>query len=329
MPFLKHYNWEKAHRDGSEAAASHVALLRELDYEMDLLKVTPFYKYMASCWGTKFRFRNNDENVEDIEFVVKETRDWKKLWVLDPRKELRENLRTVTILSREIGTKMPFIYTVFSPIVQALHHVSTPERVYADMESSPDLLKEGLETITQTCIDFAKACVSEGAAGILFGIGGRDGQYWSKMNRRQLAEYALHYDKKVLDALKDVPIRLLHICGIDGDNPQQNGGLIEDGWFKQYPVNAINWSDACFTPGSVAKKIYGKDFCLVCGIDYSRTMRQGTPEQIDNEIKASIEGVADGGGFIIGPGCTLFQDTPLANFNAVGRAVEKYGRYRR
>ena len=46
----------------------------------------------------------------------------------------------------------------------------------------------------------------------------------------------------------------------------------------------------------------------------------------DAEIEA-IEKTAEGGGFIIGPGCTLFQDTPLANFNTVAKTVEKYGRY--
>ena len=46
-PFLRHYSWEKANRDGSEIARSHIALLRELDYKMDLLKVTPFYRFMA------------------------------------------------------------------------------------------------------------------------------------------------------------------------------------------------------------------------------------------------------------------------------------------
>ena len=60
LPFLKYYSWEKANRDGEELAKSHIALLRELDYKMDLLKVTPFFMFMADQWGAKYQFINNN-----------------------------------------------------------------------------------------------------------------------------------------------------------------------------------------------------------------------------------------------------------------------------
>jgi len=330
LPFLEYYSWEKANRDGEETARAHIALLNELDYKMDLLKVTPFYGYMACKWGSKFPFKNNDESVDWslVDVVVKKTDDWQKLWVLNPRRELRENLRTVSILSREIGRGMPFIYTIPSPIIQALYDVSTADRVHADMKSSPDSLKQGLETITQTCIDFGKACIEEGATGIYLGSGGGE-VFWSRMNPTQLEEYALHYDNKILNALRDAPIRLLHICGDEQANAEKNGGLMESGWFRQYSVNAINWWSTSHTQIPSAKRVYGGSFCLVAGVDHKRTMRYGTPQEVENEVKASIEAAGDGRGFILGPGCTLFQDTPLANFNAVARSVEKYGRLKR
>jgi hypothetical protein len=84
IPFLNYYSWEKANRDGAELAKAHIALLNALDYKMDLLKVTPFYRFMAYQWGSKFRFTNNDEVVETVDVLVKEAKDWQKLWVLDP-----------------------------------------------------------------------------------------------------------------------------------------------------------------------------------------------------------------------------------------------------
>ena len=326
VPFLRHYSWEKANRDGEESARAHMALLRALDYKMDLLKVTPFYRYMACRWSSRFRFVDNDEHEETFEVFVKETEDWEKLWVLDPRKELRENLRCVEFLARELYG-MPFVYTVASPFVQALHGVSSPEQVYADMEEQPNALKEGLETITQTCIDFVRACVEEGATGIFFGIGG-GGQIWSRMTRGQLEEYALADDRRVLEAV-DAPIKLLHICSNEQEDPQKDGGLMEDGWFENYPVDAINWYDRSFTPVQRAKEVYGDRFCVVAGVDQRRTMLQGTPHQVENEVRSAIEAAAEGGGFIIGPGCTLAQGTPLANYNEVARAVERHGLYRR
>lgn len=329
LSFLKYYSWEKANRDGEELARAHVALLNELDYTMDLLKVTPFYRFMAYHWGSRFQFINNEEDPEMVDVAVKRTEDWKQLWVLDPKKELREYVRAISILSREIGRRMPFIFTLPSPLVIAVNQISTPERVYADMKAQPCALKEGLETVTQTCIDYGRACMDEGATGVFYGLGG-GGNVWSRMNRNQLEEYGLYYDNKVLAALKDAPIRLLHVCcRKDQEDPQTNGGLMESGWFRQYGVNAINWWDARFTSLLVAKKIYGDKFCVVGGIDQEGAMRTGTPERVEDQVKAAIESAGEGGGLVIGPGCTVFQDTPIENFNAVGRAVDKYGRYRR
>jgi len=163
------------------------------------------------------------------------------------------------------------------------------------------------------------------STGVFYGLGG-GGDIWSRMNQDQLEQYGLHYDREVLEALKDAPIKLLHVCSTKNqEDPQRNGGLMESGWFKQYPVNAINWWDANFTPLSIAKKTYGDKFCIVCGIDHDSTMRNGTPKQVEDQVKAAIESAGEGG-FMMAPGCTLFQDTPLENFNAVGRAVEEYGR---
>jgi len=327
LPFLKYYSWEKANRDGEELAKAHVAFLNELDYKMDLLKVTPFYKFMAYHWGCKFRFINNEETPESVDVIVKKTEDWKRLSVLDPRRELKEYVRAISILSREIGRTMPILFTLPSPLVIAVNHVSTPERTYADMRAQPDALRQGLETIAQTCIDYGRACLDEGATGVFYGLGG-GGNIWSKTNRNQLEEYGLRYDKRVLEALRDAPIRLLHICSKKNqEDPERNGGLMESGWFRKYPVNAINWWDATFTPLQVAKRIYGQQFCIVGGIDQESVMRTGRPEQVESQVKTAIEKTDQGGGLIIGAGCTFFQDTPLENINAVGRAVEKYGRH--
>jgi len=323
LPWLRHYSWEKSTRDGEELARAHLAFLQQLDYKMDLLKVIPYYKYLAMHWGAKFRFVNNNEYPEQVEVPVKETEDWRKLWVLDPKKELREHVRAVSILSREIGRTMPFVYTIVHPFAAALHHVSTPDRVYADMKHHPDALKEGLETIAETSADLAKALIDEGATGIFLPLGS-GGETWSRIDQSQAEEYLLHYDKMILDAAKDGPIKILHICGKSGEDAR---GLMEAGWFKRYPVNVINWWDANHTPLPVAKKIYGDKFCLAAGVDQYGTMKCGTPEQVENQVKNSIEIAAKDGGFMITPGCTVLTDIPLANINAVGRAVEKYGRY--
>ena len=108
------------------------------------------------------------------------------------------------------------------------------------------------------------------------------------MTRRQQEEYALHYDLKVLNTVKDAPIKLLHICSAKGEDPQKDGGYMDDGWFKQYPVDAINWYDSSFTPLEKAKKIYGDKFCIVGGVDHKQLMQYGTPKQVEDAVKTLL-----------------------------------------
>ncbi len=321
--WLNGYSWEKTTRDGEESAKAHIALLRELDYNMDLLKVTPYYRFMAMQWGSKFEFINNEEEASTKEVVVKKTKDWEKLWVLDPKKELREYVRCNEILARDLR-RLPFIYTIPSPIIQAMNGISTPEQVLKDIKENPDALKGGLEVITETTIDFAKACIDAGANGVFLGIGG-GGRIWKDLDKKQLETYALGYDKKVLDAVK-APIKLMHICSTPAGNPEK---LMEEGWFKKYPITAINWASHSWIPIKRGKEIYGDEFCICGGLDHEQVLRMGTPKQIEAAVKKSIDECAEGGGFMLGPGCTVFQDMPWENYNAVGRAVWKYGNYKK
>lgn len=323
--WLDYYSWELSTRNGEHQAKAHMALLRELDYKMDLLKVTPYYRFMAMQWGSKFGFRDNEEEAPTLNTAVKDAEDWSKLWVLDPKKELREFIRANEVLARDLRG-MPFIYTIPSPIIQAMNGVGTPERVLEDMEKNTDVLKKGLEVITETTVDFANACVDAGATGIFLGIGG-GGRIWRDLTKGKLEEYALGYDKKILNSV-DCPIKLLHVCSTLEGNPQDQE-LMENGWFKEYPVNAVNWDSYDFTPLSKGKKIYGDKFCIVGGLNHKDTLRNGTPEKVEEEVKKAINEAGEEGGFIIGPGCTVYQDMPFANYNAVGRAVIKHGYYRK
>jgi uroporphyrinogen-III decarboxylase len=56
-------------------------------------------------------------------------------------------------------------------------------------------------------------------------------------------------------------------------------------------------------------------------------MRKGDVKQVEADVKKAIDDAAEGGGFMLGPGCTIYQDQPRASYNAVGRAVIKYGYY--
>jgi len=133
IPWLKYYSWELANRNGEHQAKAHLALLQALDYKMDLLKVTPFFRSMAYQWGSEFEFKNNDGKDTQKTIFVNEPEDWEKLWVLDPKKELRENLRCIQVLA-DTPHGTPFIYSISSAVTQALQGVSNPETFHQHLK---------------------------------------------------------------------------------------------------------------------------------------------------------------------------------------------------
>lgn len=325
IPWLKYYSWELANRNGEHQAKAHLALLRALDYKMDLLKVTPFFRSMAYRWGSKYQFRDNTGKDEEIEVVVKSPEDWESLWVLDPQKELKENLRCIEYLSRDLPN-IPFIYSISSPMTQALHGVSTPDTLHKHIKEHPDAVRKGLETINETNKEFMKAAVEEGCPGFFYGIAGR-GDYWSRFNKKELEEWTLHYDCDALESV-DAPIKMLHICNTLDENPEKNGGLMTGGWFENYPVNILNWWDHHFTPVGHAKEVYRDKFCLAGGLNHKYTLIK-SPYEIEKEAIEAIKNAGEGGGFILAGGCTVTSDAPIWTYNTVAKVVMEHGVYKK
>lgn len=325
IPWLKHYSWELANRNGEHQAKAHLALLQALDYKMDLLKVTPFFRAMADRWGSDFEFKNNEGKDTQRAMIVNEPEDWERLWVLDPWKDLRENLRCIQVLA-DTPHGTPFIYSISSPVTQALHGVSDPETFHKHLREHPDAVLKGLETINETNKEFMKAAVDEGCHGFFYGIAGRGG-YWSRFTKKQLEDITLRLDKDALNSV-DSEIQMLHICNTLDENPEKDDGLMTGGWFTEYPVNILNWWDHHFVPVGEAKKVYEGKKCIAGGLDHKKTLMD-TPEAIMAEAKQAIKDAGEDGGFILAGGCTVSHEAPLANYNAVGKAVQLYGKYKK
>jgi uroporphyrinogen decarboxylase len=75
------------------------------------------------------------------------------------------------------------------------------------------------------------------------------------------------------------------------------------------------------------KKKYGHRVCLVGNIDLHYTLTQGTPEEVDAEVKRRIREVGPGGGYILASSNSLAGYCKPENVLAMNRALLKYGSY--
>ena len=75
------------------------------------------------------------------------------------------------------------------------------------------------------------------------------------------------------------------------------------------------------------KSTYG-DRIVFCGaIDTHRILPEGTPEEVQQEVRRVIQSLGPGGGYMLASVHTIMNDVPPENVLAMVDAVEKYGSY--
>ena len=78
------------------------------------------------------------------------------------------------------------------------------------------------------------------------------------------------------------------------------------------------------------KKDFGRDLVFWGGgVDTQSILCQGTPRQVAEEVRRTLDILAPGGGFVFTPVHNIQNDVPPENFWAMWEAWERYGRYGR
>jgi len=75
------------------------------------------------------------------------------------------------------------------------------------------------------------------------------------------------------------------------------------------------------------KKEFGKDLAFFGGIDIQKLLPHGTPEDVREGVRKTIEIYAPGGGYILGPSHNIEPDTSPENIVAMYEAAQEDGRY--
>ncbi len=75
------------------------------------------------------------------------------------------------------------------------------------------------------------------------------------------------------------------------------------------------------------KSRFGDKVSFWGGIDTQRVLPDGTPEEVEAEVKRRIHDMAPGGGYVVAAVHNIQPDVPTRNIVAMARAVEKYGVY--
>jgi uroporphyrinogen decarboxylase len=278
-------------------------------YDFDFVKVTPSSSFCIRDWGARDEWRGNPEGTRDYTHrVIARADDWTRLQPLDPRAgALGDQLRALRLIRDGLPPSVPVIQTVFSPISQARNLIGA-DKFPSHARQYTTELKAALGVITETCLRFVDEAKKIGVDGIFYAVQFASTRIFSEPEYHELGE---PHDRKILDAVSDRWLNVLHLHGDD----------VMFDLISRYPAQVINWHDRETPPTLVdgKKKFKG----AVCGgLRQWETMVRGNPDSVRAEAKDAIE-TMNGRGLILGTGCVTPITTPRANLRAARDVVEK------
>ncbi|MEW6334983.1 MAG: uroporphyrinogen decarboxylase family protein [Thermodesulfobacteriota bacterium] len=221
--------------------------------------------------------------------------------ILD-KPSLRVVLDALSILRREVGGQAAIIGKVMGPWTLAYHVAGTQNFLLRLGLGEADRIHRMLRQLMPVTIRFANAQLKAGADAVVLAdhaTGSLVGPY--------------HYRDFLLPIHREITARvggpmILHVCGNCLDRLELFAESGVDAYHFEWQVDAR----------AAVEKI-GHRISLIGNVNNTRTLLQGTPEDVYGQARYAIAA----GVHIIGPECAIPLTTPLANIRAIAAAVRE------
>jgi len=281
-------------------------------YDWDYMKVNPRACYHVEGWGVKVKPSGEKYKAPIFEDTpIKNSSDWKRIRPLEPdHGALGEQLRALQLINHSIGFDAYFVQTIFCPLGVAKYLAGNKsEPVLQTLREDRAAMHAALRVITETFTAYAIACMEQGASGIFYATNGWASE--SMLTADQYREFGEQYDLEFLDAIKSrSKFNILHNCGTH----------IYFDQIAAYPVQAVNRDVAAEGNPDLGTGKMRSGKAVMGGISQKTTLKNGTPEQVREEVARAIE-LTGGTHFLLAPGCSIPPETPARNLEAIRRAL--------
>lgn len=234
-------------------------------------------------------------------------------WIVDQAKLAQEQ--------KQIANDKPVFVTVFSPMYlfkwALIKHYQDP-LLLADKRFADLYLKDS------TLVNYVLQVIANDLGKLVHALmqTGIDGIYYSTQSVQDERLDNLHFFQKVMEQVdqqvqeqinQESSLNILHICGFDGAYNHLE-------WFKDYPLQVINWATKTdgYTLGE-GKKLFN-DRPVLGGFDNSTAgiLYRGNKEEIQAEVRRLLD-EAGTTGVLLGADCTVPRDI---NYDHLRWAIE-------
>jgi len=224
-----------------------------------------------------------------------------RLVVPDPLSggRMHEAIQALELMKQRVGDEKAVMGWVEGPCAQAadLRGINT---LMLDFYDDPAFVRDLFEFVVEMELQYGRAQIDAGAD--IIGIGDAAA---SLIGPKFYEDMVWDYEKRIVDGLQAMGAKVrLHICG--------NTRTIVDGMGRLgCEIVDLDY----FTPVDSARAAMGPNQVLLGNIDPVRSVRNGTPESVTADIRECHRQA--GARFIVGAGCEIPRDTPLANVRAL------------
>jgi MtaA/CmuA family methyltransferase len=298
-------------RYGDVMAEAQLQCIRRFGY--DSVNVTSDSVREPEALGAEVFWQENDVPAGSLEPFVKGLDDLKKLRLPDPLGDNRmhEQIKALKILRRELGDDEVVYGWVEAPFQESAM-LRDVNYLMVDIYENPKLVHELMRFSLDMELAFGLAQIEAGARFI--GVGDAIA---SLASPEHYEEFNYPYVVKLIAGLKQAGARVkYHACG-------KTKALLP--LFAELGVDILNLDSLVNL--AEAKRILGHKVCVKGNLDPVRVLLNGTPETIRTAVRQCIRDGAQGGGYILSPGCEVPRDTPPENLAALVDAAKTYGRY--
>lgn len=282
-------------------------------YRWDFVKLQPRATYFAEAFGA--RFRPSGDRLQSpvlVEPALRSSEDLSVIPKVDARaRPLADQISSIAIVASQLGPAIPVIQTVFSPLTVAAHLVENdPQQMLHALHDRPKEVRGALARITDAVIDFSRASIEAGAAGIFFAI--TQLASLDTMPEHEYREVALPYDQRVLESLPAAAwFNVVHLCGSN----------LPFGLINEMPSHAVSWSIHDFGNPTLEEGIKEGGRAAMGGVAQKTSLVEGPREEVVEQVRAAAS-ANDGRGVIVAPGCSIPPEAPDENLQLVAEAME-------
>jgi uroporphyrinogen decarboxylase len=274
-------------------------------YDFDLVKVTPASSYSVADWGVEDEWQGNPEGTRTYTRpIIHEPRDWTALRVLkSDAPHLARQLRCLELIRAALGPNTAVLQTIFNPLSQA-KHLAGEATLLEHLRGSPEMVRAGLRTITETTKQYIAALKDAGADGVFYAIQHAQRQLLSAAEFETLSRAD---DLVLLGAAADLWCNMLHL----------HGEGIHFSSVRDYPAHIVNWHDREAGP---ALDQAGDTWAgALCGGLSRRTLVYGSADEVRREAASALSS-RHRARLLLSTGCVVPIIAPHGNLLAAARA---------